>query len=71
MMRRRLRLSWSAYSRHSFMMRARLWRGRPPYRIRESSALTLVVSQLVRAWSMRGKPNTYNANSNPLTIEWE
>ena len=42
-----------------------------PYRIHESSSLTLVVSQLVWAWGLSGKPNSYNANSNPLTIEWE
>ncbi|MFG1192847.1 hypothetical protein [Xanthobacter flavus] len=44
-------LFWSAFSRRSFMMRARLWQEGPPYRIRESSALTLVVSQLVWTWS--------------------
>jgi len=71
MMGRRLRLSWSAYSRHSFMMRARLWRGGLPYRIHESNALALVVSQLVWTRGVSGKLNNYNANSNPLTIEWE
>jgi hypothetical protein len=71
MMLRRLRLFGSAFSRRSFMMRARLWREGPPYRIRESSPLGLVVSQLVWVWRAGGKPNNYNANSSLLTIEWE
>jgi hypothetical protein len=53
------------------MMRVRMWWEGPSYRIRESSALTLVVSQLVWTWSAGGKSNNYNVISNPLTIEWE
>ena len=62
---------WPAFSRRLFMMRVRLWRTGSPYRIRESSGFTLVVSQLVWTWSVGGKFNDYNANSNQLTIEWE
>jgi len=64
-------LFWSAFSRTSFMIRAFSWRGGSLFRIRESSAHTLVVSKLVWTWSLSGKPNSYNANSNQLTIEWE
>jgi hypothetical protein len=53
------------------MMRARSWWEGSLYRIRESSAFTLVVSWLVWFWAVGGKPNIYNANSNQLTIEWE
>lgn len=53
------------------MMRGRLWRAGSLQRIRESSALTLVVLQLVWIRGLSGKSNTYNANSNRLTIEWE
>jgi len=53
------------------MMRARLWRARLLCRINESSAFTLVVSQLVWTWGLSGKPNIYNVIPNPLTIEWE
>lgn len=53
------------------MMHARLWREGSPFRIHESSGLTLVVSQLVWALGASGKLNNYNVNSNPLTIEWE
>lgn len=65
------RAFWSAFSRTSFMMGTRLWLEGSPYRIRESSALVPVVSRLVWVWSVVGKPNGYNANANPLTIEWE
>ena len=53
------------------MMRARLWREGSLYRIHESSALNLVVSQLVWTWSVGGKFNDYNACLSQLTIEWE
>ena len=52
------------------MMHARLLREGSPFRIHESSGLTLVVSRLVWTWSVGGKFNNYNANSNQLTIEW-
>ena len=67
----KLRLFWFVFSRTSFMTRARLWWEGPPFRIRESSLLGLVVSQLVWAWSVDEKFNNYNANSIQLTIEWE
>lgn len=53
------------------MMRTRLWQEGPLYRIRESSLLGLVVSWLVWFWVVGEKLNNYNAQSNPLTIEWE
>ncbi len=43
----KLLLSGAKFSRRSFMMRARLWQEGTPYRTHESSAFTLVVSQLV------------------------
>lgn len=60
-----------AHSRSLFAIRAPLWRVATPLRIRESSPLTLVVSQLVWVWSLSRKGNSYNAKSTLLTIEWE
>lgn len=58
-------LATLVYDVHTFVAE------RSQYRIQESSALTLVVSQLVYAWSACRKPNNYNARISPLTIEWE
>ena len=66
-----LRWERGTFSRSLFAIHARLLHELPPYRIRESSLLSLMVSQLLLVWFQGEKSNNYNSISHQLTIEWE
>lgn len=66
-----MRWERGAFFRSLFAIRAHLWQELPPYRIRESSLLGLMVSPLLLGWFWGEKSNNYNSISNQLTIEWE